>query len=128
MDHHCPWTDNCVGYLNVKSFLLFLFYTSLLCLYFSIFMTSAAWRHGKDYISPVQLIPIFGQQRIQMEVLKSIQASSSSDQIKTLSQIAIASPFSSWENFFDFSVYASVCYLGIYCLCIMCMVAYLIRI
>ena len=31
MDHHCPWTDNCVGYKTIKPTILFLFYVALFC-------------------------------------------------------------------------------------------------
>eukprot|EP00948_MAST-09A_sp_MAST-9A-sp1_P004316 g4316.t1 len=33
MDHHCPWMNNCVGWRNQKHFLLFLFWTTVGCVY-----------------------------------------------------------------------------------------------
>ncbi|KAM9976049.1 hypothetical protein ACTFIR_009890 [Dictyostelium discoideum] len=32
-DHHCPWINNCVGENNLRYFLLFVFSTSMLCMY-----------------------------------------------------------------------------------------------
>lgn len=33
MDHHCPWINNCVGELNQKYFVQFLFYIGLSSVY-----------------------------------------------------------------------------------------------
>jgi hypothetical protein len=33
MDHHCPWVNTCVGRRNRKYFILFVVYTSVLCIY-----------------------------------------------------------------------------------------------
>ncbi|XP_076273376.1 palmitoyltransferase ZDHHC20-A-like isoform X2 [Rhynchophorus ferrugineus] len=40
MDHHCPWTNNCIGFLNYKSFILLILYTFLYCFYYIVSTTS----------------------------------------------------------------------------------------
>lgn len=43
MDHHCPWTGNCVAWSNKKFFLLFLIYTSVSCLLFTTMASTLVW-------------------------------------------------------------------------------------
>ena len=58
MDHHCPWTDNCVGYKNIKAFMLFLFYASLLCIYGVTDIYLMAFKHNLRYIQFSKLLPM----------------------------------------------------------------------
>lgn len=54
MDHHCPWTDNCVGYLTLKPFILFLFYVSLVCFFTTGICYKQAWDLRMQHVSIVQ--------------------------------------------------------------------------
>ena len=51
MDHHCPWVNNCVGIGNHKFFVLFIFWTNVVCSYALIMVLSmysaCIFRYGK---------------------------------------------------------------------------------
>lgn len=50
-DHHCPWTNNCIGYFNYGHFIRFLFYVDVTCSYhlamvsYRVMATSGRWYH-----------------------------------------------------------------------------------
>ena len=58
MDHHCPWTANCVSYTTFPHFLRFLVYTNVSLVYFLVYLLlprlSALYenRHLPSYLGP----------------------------------------------------------------------------
>lgn len=56
MDHHCPWTGNCVAFGNYKFFVLFLFWTSFLGLFVAAALLPAVVTYSAESGSVHQLI------------------------------------------------------------------------
>lgn len=52
MDHHCPWTNNCVGYRNLPHFIRFLFYCSITCAYLFAQLLQRGWAIWEVRASP----------------------------------------------------------------------------
>ncbi|CAZ83409.1 unnamed protein product [Tuber melanosporum] len=57
MDHHCPWTNNCVGWRNFPHFLKFLGYSAFTCCWLFCLLVERGWevwvrRDLPSYMSP----------------------------------------------------------------------------
>ena len=50
MDHHCPWTGNCIGLLNHKKFWLFCFYSFWGLITMGIVLSKDAETHKYDNV------------------------------------------------------------------------------
>ena len=49
MDHHCPWTGNCIGLKNHKYFICFCFWTIIACLHVAV---SSFWMNSNCTLWP----------------------------------------------------------------------------
>lgn len=71
MDHHCPWINNCVGELNQKYFIQFLFYVGVASIY-SVAMVLSSWL--KDCKKDCNRDIFYKQHRVVHSVILSIES------------------------------------------------------
>lgn len=57
MDHHCPWTGNCVGYKTLKPFVLFLSYVTCLCWFIVFVCYKQAWDRKMYHVTLMAAFP-----------------------------------------------------------------------
>ncbi|KAJ1844775.1 Palmitoyltransferase [Coemansia sp. RSA 2703] len=51
MDHHCPWTNNCVGYYNQAHFLRFIYTVDVTCAFAILLHSLRLWELVKDSLN-----------------------------------------------------------------------------
>lgn len=67
MDHHCPWTRNCVSYFTFPHFVRFLFYAVVSMIYLESFIfrrISILWEgRGMPSVREHQNLPFMARER-----------------------------------------------------------------
>lgn len=126
MDHHSPWINNCVGYINIKPFILWVFYTALLSLYGVFNIYQMAYRYELNYISLINFIPVGGMELDQNELnqlptkTKNDEESVTNVTNKILqgkkSSLFSSSPLGSVRSLFDFLTFSGVLVIFVYCI------------
>lgn len=58
MDHHCPWTNNCVGWRNFPHFLRFLGYCAVTCTWLFCLLVGRVWVVWEDRDLPSVCRPL----------------------------------------------------------------------
>jgi len=126
MDHHCPWLDNCVGFLNLKPFLLFLFYVFALCFSQTIIMYKVALDRNLFYISYFQFLKLSGDHA---DLIHDMRHEDSDENIfQKFFHSKNSSIFTSRDSFLDSVAFYSVLAFAIYVLAILILVVYLTHI
>ena len=125
MDHHCPWLDNCVGYLNLKPFLLFLFYVFLLCSSQTIIMYKVAWDRNLFYISYLQFLKLSDNHSNLINTMREETDFTNETFLQKFFHSEGSSIFNSRDSFLDAVAFYSVLGFALYVLAILVLVVYL---